>query len=88
LDGIYIEPFPGTGARYQIGSFRGIYPLWSRDGRELFYTPPGQLVPVDVRTEPSFVAGRPMSLPRGVFWSTAQARREATTSRLTDDSSV
>jgi Tol biopolymer transport system component len=65
LRGIYVQPFPGTGARYQIDSFGGIYPLWSRDARELFYVTPGQLLAVDVRTQPSFVVGRPTSLPRG-----------------------
>jgi hypothetical protein len=61
--GLFVEPYPGTGARYLIGS-GGIHPVWSRDGRELFFTPPGQLLAVSVRTQPSFEAGRPASLPR------------------------
>jgi Tol biopolymer transport system component len=33
---IYVQPFPGTGARYQITS--GSSPVWSRDGTKLFFT--------------------------------------------------
>jgi eukaryotic-like serine/threonine-protein kinase len=65
LNGIYVQPFPGTGATYQIETIRGIYPQWSRNGREMFYTPPGQLLAVDIRTEPSLVIGKPRSMPRG-----------------------
>jgi hypothetical protein len=67
--GVFVEPFPGTGARYQVESFRGIYPLWSRDGRELFYTPPGQLLVVNVLTQPSFTASKSTALPRGFLVS-------------------
>lgn len=37
--GIFVQPFPSTGARYQVTLDRGIYPIWSRDGRALFFTP-------------------------------------------------
>jgi serine/threonine-protein kinase len=67
--GIFVQPFPGTGARYQITSERGIYPLWSRDGRALFFTPPGELQMVTITTQPSVVIGKPASLPRGFLVS-------------------
>ncbi|HJZ75403.1 MAG TPA: protein kinase [Vicinamibacterales bacterium] len=63
--GILVQPFPSTGARYQITSERGIYPLWSHDGRTLFFTPPGELHSVTITTQPNFVIGIPASLPRG-----------------------
>ena len=59
----YVQPFPATGATFEIG--RGGRPMWSRDGKELFYVPaPGQFVAVSVRTEPTFVHTAPTSIPR------------------------
>lgn len=34
---IYVQPFPGPGERILISSGGGKEPVWSRDGRELFY---------------------------------------------------
>ena len=34
---LFIEPFPATGTRFQLTQNGGSNPLWSRDGRELFY---------------------------------------------------
>jgi len=63
--GVFVQPFPSTGARYQVAADRGIYPVWSHDGRALYFTPPGELQMVTVTTQPSFVIGNPTSLPRG-----------------------
>jgi len=38
--GIYVEPFPATGARYQTPKVqRDFQPIWSPDGAELIYVP-------------------------------------------------
>jgi serine/threonine-protein kinase len=36
---IYVRPFPAsaTGGKWQISSGGGVFPVWSRNGRELFY---------------------------------------------------
>jgi Tol biopolymer transport system component len=34
---IYVEPFPQTGEKMQITNSGGLRPVWSRDGRELYY---------------------------------------------------
>jgi Tol biopolymer transport system component len=34
---IQLQPFPITGARWDTASEGGSYPMWSKDGRELFY---------------------------------------------------
>src|SRR5439155_24574460 len=34
---VYVRPFPGPGGRWQISKGGGLYPLWSRDGRELLF---------------------------------------------------
>ncbi len=43
-------------------SRRGLIPLWSRNGRELFYWQGDKLTVVDVETAPTFRAGRPRVL--------------------------
>jgi len=60
----YVEPFPPTGTKNQIGP--GGRPLWSRDGRELFFVPaPGRLMAVTVTTQPTFTVTNPVAVPRG-----------------------
>jgi eukaryotic-like serine/threonine-protein kinase len=61
----YVQPFPPTGTKYQIAA--GGRPLWSRDGKELFFVPgPGRFMAVTVRTtEPSFTVTSPVPVPRG-----------------------
>ena len=34
---VYVRPFPGPGAKWQISTGGGTYPLWSRNRKELFY---------------------------------------------------
>ena len=34
---VYVEPFPGPGAKRQISIAGGSYPRWRSDGKELFY---------------------------------------------------
>jgi serine/threonine-protein kinase len=63
---VYVQPFPGPeGSRYQVSLSGGQSPLWSRDGRELFFVTdarPRRLMVVDVRTTPAFSAGQPRAL--------------------------
>jgi hypothetical protein len=35
--GIYIQPFPGPGAKSQISTGGAAFPQWRHDGKELFY---------------------------------------------------
>ncbi|HYL34460.1 MAG TPA: winged helix-turn-helix domain-containing protein [Bryobacteraceae bacterium] len=58
---IYVRPFPGPGGRWQISSGGGIFPVWSRDGRELLYQAPDQrlmAVSYTARRD-SFSVGKP-----------------------------
>jgi len=34
---VYITPFPGLGSRAQVSENGGVEPMWSSDGRRLFY---------------------------------------------------
>ena len=36
-DEIYVQPFPGPGRRIQLSTAGGSYPVWGRDGREIFF---------------------------------------------------
>ncbi len=36
---VYVQPFPPTGAKYQISTSGGRNALWSPDGKQLFYQP-------------------------------------------------
>ncbi len=45
---VYAVPFPGPGPRIPISANGGIDPLWSRDGRELFYTRGEKMMAVTV----------------------------------------
>ena len=60
----YVQPFPPTGAKHQIA--HGGRPLWSRDGKELFFVPaPGQFMAVTINASPTFTFTNPVSVPRG-----------------------
>jgi hypothetical protein len=59
---LFIEPFPATGAKYLVSSSTedAHHPVWSPDGKSLYYTPgPGNRairVPVSFAPAPSFGA--------------------------------
>jgi len=63
-DEIYVEPFPGPGGRSHISTQGGLSPVWSRNGRELFYREPSTNVEmaVEISTGPVFRAGHPEAL--------------------------
>jgi serine/threonine protein kinase/WD40 repeat protein len=59
---VFVRPYPGPGARWQISNEGGTEPRWSRSGRGIFYRHANRLMVVDVTTAPTFVAGRPRPL--------------------------
>ena len=58
---VYVRPFPGPGGKTQISTGGGQHPIWSRNGRELFFLAPDRRVMVADCTAKgdSFVAGKP-----------------------------
>jgi eukaryotic-like serine/threonine-protein kinase len=66
---VYVRPFPGPGGRWLISAEAGNEPIWSRDGRKLFYVNRDKMRSVDVITQPSFKAGPPQFLYEGHFES-------------------
>ncbi|MBA3296088.1 MAG: hypothetical protein H0U19_04070, partial [Acidobacteria bacterium] len=56
---VYVQPFPSMQQRTQISAGGGSQPVWSRNGRELFYRGKGKIMVVDVSTAKGFSAGAP-----------------------------
>ncbi len=46
---VYLQRFPGPGGKTRLSSEGGGFPVWSRDGRELFYWNEDELVSVQLR---------------------------------------
>jgi eukaryotic-like serine/threonine-protein kinase len=61
-DEVYVQPFPGPGRKWLISTDGGIDPLWSRNGRELFYRQGEQMMVVSTVSTPDFSANRPRRL--------------------------
>ena len=59
---IYVQPYPGPGGKWLISTDGGTEPVWSRNGRELFYRNGDKLMAVDIQTQPAFKAGTPRML--------------------------
>jgi len=48
---VFVVPFPGLSAKWQVSTAGGAQPLWRRDGKEIFYiAPDGKLMAVAVET--------------------------------------
>jgi serine/threonine-protein kinase len=71
---VYVRPFPDVNsARYSISTSGGTRPLWSRNGRELFYLTGAigdavSVMAVAVQAGTSFTAGRPQKLFEGRYF--------------------
>ncbi|KAB2962770.1 MAG: hypothetical protein F9K18_09390 [Thermoanaerobaculia bacterium] len=59
---VYVRPFPGPGGKYLISNQGGTGPVWSRDGRELFYAEGQRLMRVAIERSPRFAASSPQRL--------------------------
>ena len=65
---VYVQRFPGLGERQQISTDGGMDPMWSPDGRALFYLgtrgsgPPNEMVVVAIDPGPPLSVGNPEAL--------------------------
>ena len=66
-DEVYVQPYPGPGARWTLSADGGTEPVWSLDGSELFYRSGERLMAVTIESEPDFKAGRPTVLFEGQY---------------------
>jgi Tol biopolymer transport system component len=58
---VYLRPVEG-GTRYAVSTGGGVGPLWSRDGKRIFFRNALQFLAVDVATEPAVKLGAPQVL--------------------------
>ena len=65
---VYVRPFPGPGGKWQISIDGGGFPIWSRDGKELFYrTPDSKIMVVSYTT-----SGESLQADKPRLWSPGQ----------------
>jgi serine/threonine-protein kinase len=64
---IYVQPYPATGAKWQISTEGGEEAVWGPSGRELFYRTEDRMMVVDITTEPTFAQGKPKLLFEGDY---------------------
>jgi len=79
---VYVQPFPASGAKWQISTAGGVQPRWRGDGKELFFLATDRkLMVVTVQARASFEA----SVPRALF-ETRAAGLSSPSSNLYDPS--
>jgi serine/threonine-protein kinase len=67
---VYMRPFPEVDkGKWQISTSGGTAPIWSRDGRELFYRSRDAVMMVSVKTEPTLRLETPKTLFHGTHVS-------------------
>ncbi len=79
---VYVAPFPGLAPRERISTDGGMHPLWSPDGRELYYrtgvsmeelehralAQRSRVMAVSIETKPELKAGSPRMLFEGPYF--------------------
>jgi serine/threonine protein kinase len=76
---VYVRPFPEVDKmRRQVSTSGGDSPLWSRDGREIFYRSGDAVMAVSVKTDPGFTLDVPKTLFRGLYVSLSSSSDEDT----------
>ena len=84
-DEVYVQPYPGPGPRHLVSRDGGNSPVWSHDGREIFYaapaavTTPGGATQVAMMAAPvtlgaSVSVGTPRKLFEGAFLLSSRGR--------------
>ncbi len=60
---VYVQPFPPTGARWQVSTAGGAGPQWTADGKRMFFQTPDLFVTaVDVHAGAAFATGPPQKM--------------------------
>jgi len=64
---VYVQAFPGPGAKIQVSNDGGTDPVWKRTGGELYLRNGDKMMAVAVSTAPIFTAARPQQLWEGHY---------------------
>lgn len=75
---VYVRPYPGPGAKWQVSTQGGVHQIWSRDGRELFYRNGNKWMVVAVDLQPVFKAETPRLLFEGPYVQVGGASYDVT----------
>jgi serine/threonine-protein kinase len=67
---VYVQPYPTTGARYQVTTKGGRFPVWLNDSREIIYEYDGRLFSTTVHAESGLTFAKPVELPIAGFTQT------------------
>jgi eukaryotic-like serine/threonine-protein kinase len=60
---VYVQTFPKPGGKWEVSTGGGVYPQWSRDGKELFYVAlDGKLMAASVQGGSALEVGTPKAL--------------------------
>jgi len=59
---VYVRPFPGPDRRWQVSSRGGTQPLWSKNGKEIFYRAENKMMVVDVSGNVDLTLSQPRQL--------------------------
>ena len=61
-DDVYIQSFPAAGAKVQVSNSGGDQPVWSRNGKALFFRGAGSIQEVSFAASPRLSVGKPHPL--------------------------
>jgi serine/threonine-protein kinase len=59
---LYVQTYPKTNDKFQITREGGLYPVWSPDGKDVFFVNAGVLYSVAIQTKPSVTFANPVKL--------------------------
>jgi serine/threonine protein kinase len=72
---VFVQPFPLTGAKYQVNPMTASTPVWSRDGKRLFFAFANRIFSATIQTTPTFTAGQSVEIKLpNIMPSSAQLR--------------
>ena len=81
---IYVKFSSGEGGNKQLSTDGGIEPVWSHDGKELFYRHEDKVMTVSVQTRPTFKARRLLCSGQYSCWRRCELRRLSGRSTVCD----
>jgi Tol biopolymer transport system component len=64
---VYVVPYPGPGAKVAVSVDGGLSPLWSSNGREIFFRRGGRVLAAAMTFTPALGAGTPIELFDGPY---------------------
>jgi dipeptidyl aminopeptidase/acylaminoacyl peptidase len=70
---VYVQPFPGLESKTRVSVDGGDFPIWSRDGREIYFRNGDKAMAVSVSSSGPLSFARPKELFAGSFRGSWQA---------------